>query len=66
MEKTMTVKMKVSGIEKAKQAVAALEIAKKNAQKFGGMRQTLGQKTANVKEIQDKIDAWKKKYADLL
>jgi hypothetical protein len=58
-----TIKIQVSKVEKANQAITALEIAKKNAQNFGGMRQTLGQKNANVAEIQKKIDAWKKKIA---
>jgi len=65
MKKSKAVKIRVSGIEKAKQAIAALEISKKNAQKSGRMRQTNGQKMADIKDIQIKIDAWKLKYPEL-
>lgn len=60
-EKTKAVKPAETKNEKAKQAIAALEVEKKKAQKPGNMKQTQSQKKANIDAIQKKIDAWKKK-----
>lgn len=62
-EKTKATKIKQDANEKAKQAIAALEVEKKKAQKPGYMKQTPSQKKAAIDAIQKKIDAWKKKIA---
>ena len=65
LEKTKATKMKMEKKDKIDQAVAALEVEKKKAQKPGSMKQTPSQKKANVEAIQKKIDAWKEKKAAL-
>jgi hypothetical protein len=65
MEKTKPTKVNQDKKEKIDQAIAALEVEKKKAQKPGYMKQTPSQKKANVEAIQKKIDAWKKKKAAL-
>jgi hypothetical protein len=64
-EKTKPTKVNQDKKEKIDQAIAALEVEKKKAQKPGNMKQTPGQKKANVEAIQKKIDAWKEKKAAL-
>ena len=59
------VKLNVSGVEKAKQAIAALELAKKAVDNSAKMKQTYGQKMADIKDIDNKIAAWKIKYPEL-
>ena len=60
-EKTKATKVNQEKKEKINQAIAALEVEKKKAQKPGTMKQTPIQKKANVAAIQKKIDAWKEK-----
>ena len=65
MKKMKAVKLNVSGVEKAKQAIAALELAKKAVENTAKMKQTYGQKMADIKDIDNKIAAWKIKYPEL-
>ena len=65
MKKMKAVKLNVSGVEKAKQAIAALELAKKAVDNSAKMKQTYGQKMADIKDIDNKIAAWKIKYPEL-
>lgn len=65
MKKMKAVKLNVSGVEKAKQAITALELAKKAIMNSAKMKQTHGQKMADIKDIDDKIATWKLKYAEL-
>lgn len=63
VEKTAAKKEEQTKEVKIKQAIAALELQKKNAQKPGAKKQTVMQKKADIEAIQKKIDAWKKKLS---